>query len=873
MATLRFGVPALDDAEQVILGTRWGDAPTRSAADAFFPFAVAVTSTGLTATMRNITGGGTEAVDVLSADGLHKLLHHPESGLLANGITDIALFNVGTTANTITTNWPGRTRIIAGLENELDDWFALAVVPDDNYATLDALVTPAVATYADNPDVYGYILDDDVTAFAGQDDPQDILSEQAMLRVQALDAANRPGSPSLLGWNLEPPTVDPPDVIVLGSGTYASRWTSVGVKRADGDFTIDSVTWPEWADVIRDHVEAFPDARVWWWCQAHKLGDGSGGSDLSYPTATEIRKMTWEAIGSGAKGLIWFIYQDLADNWDGLAHPNSRARLQAIAEMNARIDQGMRTRLLRCAPYADQFAASGGESADWAHEDYANAFVGTLHDAVSGIFYCVVCNRNTSTENVTITSATFEGDLINLETGVTIEVGGSVSLPALDGAIFRFIPGENYGVPHHMPDAGDTTEEWWDAHWANPDGSVHVAYEAIDTHPNVIDVDPADDLQAVIDAAPDNTTFRLAAGDHGKVRLNQRSGIHIIAADPLDRPTMNALYIRGRPAGIDSYTEFVDAVVNDLDPDAIAAYIDPPRDFLVQNIDFEPVEGELAGLDDTAECINLTAVANVCIEGCTFGAYRWVDNTGGAVGPIKSGAHGGYVSGTGGIHNVVIRNCEATPVTYEGQAFRAWSVFVYFDGAAGCAIVDNEIIGTTGFNVDFCLFLTNDDFAPIGSDDYDGVVGFDEINGEIPHARYNAVYRNLCGPSAFRVDYGGRNLMHAENSGSFGGTIARVVVIDAREPSHSPGLVGYAQLNSVVRDNSYTGGGVNAKFVDHNFDSGEFAGGSTVGLSTITGNTITGSCAAWYGTTGTGTAETPNTATNNTDSGGARDGV
>jgi hypothetical protein len=675
--------------------------------------------------------------------------------------------------------------------------------------------------------------------------------------------------------------VTPGAVIVLGSGTYASRWTSTGVKRAEGDFTIDSATWTEWADVIVDQVEAFPDARVWWWCQAHQLGDGSDQNHLSYPTAREIRKMVWEAIGAGAKGLIWFIYQDTED-WDGLAHPNSRSRLQALAEMNARIDRGIRQRLLRCAPASALFSASGGGSAAWAHETYANAGVRTLHDAGTGTYYCVAVNRSTSTASVTLSGVGVSGSLVDLETGASTDLGSAVSLPALDGAIYRFVPSDAYGVPHHMPNASLTTEQWWATHWANPDSVNYVAYGDIETHPNAIDVDASDDLQAIVDGAPDDTTFRLGPGNHGKVYAVGRSGLHFVAADPMDRPTMNAAYIHASVLNAD-YESFVDAVVNDDDADAIALYLDPPRDFLFRDIDFVPVTGELAGLDAFAECFNFACIADVCIEGCTFGGYRWVDNTGGAVGPIKSGAHGGYVTGTAGVHNVVVRNCEATPVTYAGQSFRAWAVFAYFDGAAGCVIADNTINGSTGFNGGFALFLTNDDFAPSTATAYDGVAGYDEISGEIPHARYNAVFRNTGGPSAFRVDYGGRNLLMAENAANVGANVAKVVSLDARDPSHSVGLTGYLQYDSVIRDNAYTGGNVTGRFVEHLFENNslgqsEYGRGSRVGRTTITGNSVGGTCAKWYETVDTSTAQdavatTPITATNNTDSGGSRDGV
>lgn len=442
MATLRFGLPSPSDREQIVLRARKPNpsVPVPGEWETWFPYAMGITSTALNATFRVIGGTSTESVDADSTAGLQKTLFHPDSGLLPNGITDICLYNGNSSAiDTLRSLVPGKVRIIAGLENQgfsaSNGWLSRGTVPNDNYATLDGIATTALEPYQDNPDVMAYILADDVNAST---DPKKTLTEQAIDRVQALDIVGRPASPSLLGGN---PAPSDPKVTVAFGGSYASRWLSTGVKRLEGDFTIPDAGL-DWQRILRLYILDRLDERVWIWMGAHQLGDGSGGfPNLSYPTKREIRKMVWEGVGSGAKGFLWFIYQDLAGTWDGLAHPNSRERLEGVAEMNRRLTPNIRARLLRCRPTSsnNEFTVSGGGSANWVGVDYSEAYVSTLHDSNRNEYLVVVCNRATTTQTITITASSMVGTLINLEDKTEISAaGGQVTLGPLDGTIFRF---------------------------------------------------------------------------------------------------------------------------------------------------------------------------------------------------------------------------------------------------------------------------------------------------------------------------------------------------------------------------------------------------------------------------------------------------
>lgn len=917
-ATLRFGTPAPDQDEHVVVATRWNpDEPSPAVADDYFPFALAVSSSALTVPI-----GGTD-IDPMTPAGLPKLIHDPESGLLPNGITDVALFDSGYVAYeavsgqaaTIHASGSGRVRIIAGLHRDLEGsrWMGKASVPADGYATLDALLTAPLAYYATNPSVMAYILADDVTATS---DPVDTLAQQAMDRVQTLDVAHRPASASYLDGG---PTIPPMEVGVFGSGSYPCRWVSTGVKRVEGDFSKNDVTFPDWQVLARAHVtDRFPGARIWWWAQAHKLGDGSVPTlHLAYPTAREIRKQVWELIGSGITGIIWFVYQDdsATDEWDGVANPTSRARFEAIAEMQHRISPGIRRRLLRCRPTEanDEFTASGGGSGGaWLYTNYADAYISTLFDATSDTYYVVVCNRSTSTANVAIDSAAHAGSLVNLETGASINVGNVVSLPPLDGAIFRFVPvpfGGDYGVPHYVPDGAWTTEEAWAEHWTNPASVNYVASGEIQHWPDQIVVGASDDLQAIVDAAPDGTTFLLAAnGEYDGLRLTARQHLHFVADDPLNKPIIHGTLILGHaeltdPLGlyprangpapnVGGYTNWVIKVVTAKDAACLATYLDPPRDILFENIRIEPIAGaltehnyhtpntwlvpEVAGMVSADWPgrnipVGVAAMADVCFDGCEFRDWVYTNTSGTDVSGPMPFNHSGIFHNTGGVHNFVVRNCTLECGTYQdGQG--AWHSIFYMDGGMGCAFVDNTISGAwKGLHA---LFLCNDDLAGMDDLDQDGLAGWDKVM-ETPSGRYNFVVGN----DRFITTMRGFNTLVAENSmplsATWSSSSSQAVLIEAQcwkgGSAPSTPVLEYHFLDNVVRDNTITGLTISssAAFVRHATPSTSC--GNQVGQTTISGNVVSGTVVAWYANGSA--ANTPSTATNNMAAGVPRDGV
>ena len=446
MATLRFGTPAANDAEQVVLGARWGGTTLPQAGlwrDTFI-YGIGTTASALNATFRTI-GGGTETYQLNTTARRLTALTHPDSGIRTNGFNCVAYWN----ASSALTGWATDIEttaqplvVVQGIVNDVDnEWLALS----DGAAAaanIDTVLTAPLSPYAAHPSVIAYCLADDL--------PNDAVhgrrAEELMARIPQLDGAARPATPSFLG-NTARLEVDAGvwQIGLFGGGGYPCRWTSTGVKRAEGDFTHADDGGGDWQEWTRGMIMALPaTANVWWWLQAHQLGDGSVPTlHLSYPTAREIRKQVWESVGSGARGLLWFVYEDEpAGPWEGLAHPNSAARIGAVAEMARRLSPGIRRRLMTARPTATntEFTASGGGSSGWQYKNYANAYISTLYDSAADLYYVVVCNRSTSAAAVTINAATLTGMLVNLEDGTQLVPGNAVTLAPLDGTIYRLAP-------------------------------------------------------------------------------------------------------------------------------------------------------------------------------------------------------------------------------------------------------------------------------------------------------------------------------------------------------------------------------------------------------------------------------------------------
>jgi hypothetical protein len=604
----------------------------------------------------------------------------------------------------------------------------------------------------------------------------------------------------------------------------------------------------DWVDALREWTNELP-AGVPCWLILQAFPSEAQPTTYRPPTTRELRKSFWIAVGEGFKGIWWFTANanpDESVGWTGINDYALQPASDVIGELHRRLTPEIRARLLRADRVADLFAVTGGATSGYI-VDYDAAYVSTLEDRHDGTRYAVVCNHNTATENVTISSATLTGAIENLETGVRTTLPATVSLPALDGSIYRFVVPEP-GVPRAVLDASLSPEEWWARCWANPDSPYYVSYDAIVLHPRTVNVGTLDDLQTVLDAAPDNTTLVLPADyTFADLNITGRNGIHIVAADP-DNPWVCTGYVGmyANATAESSIASWTTAVLSDSPAGSEALFLNPPRDFILRDGAFTHPGPFIA-----RPPIHLQGVADVLIERVVMTGHVCPDAGGGGTGaPV---GHPGLVTGAGGVENVVVRESTLTGFTNPGGF--GYPTPVYWDGPRGCVFVDNTTNGKW-FNRTGPLWLTNDDFTL----DYDGDRTIHRWREE-RSAQFNASVGNTCsGNSFFMSVTGGYNLI-AENdiSGLSGGNLATVIEIVARcsRLHEHPYNHRYFHYDTIVRDNIIHGN-VLESVIEHQpdpgfvcFDQGDprntaaYAWRSRVGRTTLTGTRVTGTVADW----------------------------
>lgn len=450
MPTFRFGVPPADAAEQVVLQSRWGDptVPKRGEWRDTFVYGIGMTATALNATWRNVKGSGNTSQNINSPTTRIQALQHPDSGIIVNHFNVVVYWNA---ANSAATGWmntldaiPGvPIKLIQGFLNDVDgEWLNLTDA-QAAVGNLDAVLAAPMAAFADSPSIIGYCLTDDFFSTGDRGD----RARELMDRIPELDSAGRPATPS---WNSSSTMVpdETVDIFIQGAGSYPNRYNGSGGSRVEGDFTFGDPA--DWSEYFRNTAIGRPTSSIWVWAQAHQLNPTGGGvNDLEYPTPREIRKQVWELVGAGVKGILWFVYQDEpAGPWVGLAHPDSRARMAAVAEMGARLTPNIRARIMRCGPIAvasSPFIVTGGGPVNWQFKDFNEGYLGTLYDPVADVYYLVPLNRTLTAASMAIESAPgnqdpLVGTLVNLEDGTEVALGDNFTLQPLDGTIFRFKP-------------------------------------------------------------------------------------------------------------------------------------------------------------------------------------------------------------------------------------------------------------------------------------------------------------------------------------------------------------------------------------------------------------------------------------------------
>ncbi len=897
-----------------------------------FPFGI-FADAGQQCTVRAVDGIATP-LNINTALGVKGMVRHPDVGVKATGLQYIGWTNqqpysqetLADLSGTIEAEVKGGKvwQLCAPMSKPLvendsgwdNGWFHTAYDPEfHTQAAADAIAANYAPIYEDHPSVLAFNLRDDAAP-----DMRSVLAVRAM--------QNATGIPTACMWPSGAPEADlGDDLHLLLTYHYPCGHHADGsvTPTAEGDFhrsTFSIYGDGDWVDRLRWALTDHPDdVPAWLMLQAHDTTTGEPPSSrLRYPTSRELRKQVWVAIGEGFKGLFWFAWSEQSGQWDGLCNPSRAADMTVASEMAHRITPEIRRVLLRSKKYkvngtiTELFTTSGGGAtyASPATENYASAYVATLYDANRDEYSCVVCNHATTTESVTISSATLDGKLVNMETGEEYWLPATVSLPALDGAIFRHDPA--YGVPMTDPDLGVDVETWLSTHWAVeqiPGKSASPNYRAaILLHPDVQMVTTNDDLQDAIDAVPDGTTLRLAAGGtyEGTIRMVGRERIHIISDNPANKAAMRRVEIFGSAQALaydgavidgDYHNGFNVRLGTPADPNHDAAFLaweNPKRDFLFQQIDFES-DGDLlyynwygngsGGWKHDHRAVNMPVflrnVRDVLFETCTFSGYQMgadpanPDTTGEVeVVPVTPGInthHDGFISGNSGLTNIIARDC-----VFNGDTDVGYPWCFFLDGARGSGTINCDMTGR--YRQGLVLFLTNDDYTGDWDNSTDGGIGL-----SLDHQQRNCRFCFVIGgdilttaSSPFIQFTGFSNAVLAPNVLNGNGNVAFIEFVGrgSRDALKNKGHR-YHHLYNVVRGVTAPNGADFPQFVRHN-------GGSTgvaqptphnlLGQTTIADNVVAGTVTAWHGTlAGSWGSDGGDVATNNTDVGGARDGV
>lgn len=428
--------------------------------------------------------------------------------------------------------------------------------------------------------------------------------------------------------------------------------------------------------------------------------------------------------------------------------------------------------------------------------------------------------------------------------------------------IQQFIATYNSGIPDHMLVQSDddlyTAETWWSQHWVNPNSSNYIPVGSIPLHENEVFVGQGENLQAAIDGAPDNTTFRLEGGAtaFGRVVLTARSGIHIVSDDPLNRATIRGfeayahsrafyyLWTDGWMAAIIGTLRngVFDKPTNDLT--AVAAYLDPPRDHILRSLD---ITGDPEGWTDqcdytrpelptegphhdrpTNNPIYLQGTRDFLMEDCIVSGFNHSDNDCAFPGTVPLTFHAGMIYSSGGTENIIARNniIDSTPV---GAGVIGWPYGVYFDGPQSCVLYNNTFPG--GFAQGNVLTLTNWDV--LNDWNTNGIEDFREFR----QPRFMVVVGNTFTGS--RLMWSSRNTrkaLFAENTWNFTGLRHCFAEMEVEIA---------ATTGNVIRDNDCVGDDVGDSS-GSGFVHLKLAGSNLTDDLTITGNTVSGAVPNGY---------------------------
>lgn len=284
-------------------------------------------------------------------------------------------------------------------------------------ANAQSVITPLVNQMKTHPSIKGYNLRDDITL---------PMSEKLRLAVQVFDTLDSTRSASAV---FRPSTSNDAKVLDIAKSRSAITYYYPAKN------SLAACEWGFSSDISNDLTQTYRDINrykvmdtdpTYAVLQTHKTITGHPSQMLRVPTLEELSLQNWIVLGEGSKGIFWFIYSS-SQGWIGVK--DSPALASKISEISARTKQliPVLTNLQKTENYF-RLAGTG------------NKYISTLVDNKTGKYYLIIANGSCGiTQDLTVSSITFQGSLKDVESGQTFNLNTPISVPAGDGRLLEVI--------------------------------------------------------------------------------------------------------------------------------------------------------------------------------------------------------------------------------------------------------------------------------------------------------------------------------------------------------------------------------------------------------------------------------------------------
>ncbi len=343
------------------------------------------------------------------------------------------------------------------------DWLGLNLT-NPTIEQARSLVYPLVDTIKAHSSLVGYTWVDD----AGDD-----VFEKVVLTTQAFKERDptRHQLPIILFHDLSLYRAAKPDVF------FSYAYPVGGLTQACGmDYPgFRTISANSSGQVWRQMVQALlPGGKLYAILQAHGSETATTPGSLRRPSVEEARLQNWLAVAEGAKGIFWFTYSTITNEfWIGIR--DNPPLYDEISRLAARMDR-LGVLLSGLKRDLDRFKVSG----------LAKTYGSTLLSEDGKRLYVVAVNHDCGLQDVTVNSRYVSGQLKDVESGRLFPLGSSFSLEGGDGRIFEVmnwapVPNPPAASPNLLKNgsfeagAGSGPSEWivYDPHASRDTAVAH----------------------------------------------------------------------------------------------------------------------------------------------------------------------------------------------------------------------------------------------------------------------------------------------------------------------------------------------------------------------------------------------------------------